>query len=132
MKNKLLVIAIASSMLVFGGNAMAQAAGSAQKLAATGQAEAKLSRANHEQQLQSARSKLSNDKAARFALLSAIKTNDQAAIKRSLIGLGLNSDVINKASIVINQDSGSGEPAGITIPTPWGPIVIDIDIRIKA
>ena len=112
---------------------MAQAAGSAQKSPATGQAEAKLSRANHEQQLQSARSKLSTDKGARSALLSAIKTNDQAAIKRSLIGLGLSREVIDKANIVVGQDSGSGNSSDltITIETPWGPIVIEIDLKLR-
>lgn len=123
---------MAGSMLAMVGSTMAQTAVAPQKTPAASQTDAKLSRANHEQQLQFARSKLSSDKAARSALLSALKNNDQTAIKRSLIGLGLNSDVINKANIVVNQDSGSGEPAGLTIPTPWGPIVIEIDIRIKA
>lgn len=132
MKNKTFAIAIATSLLGMAGSAIAQTAQAPQKSPNASQADAKSSRANHEQQLQVARSKLSSDKTARFALLSALKTNDQAAIKRSLIGLGLNSEVINKANIVVNQDSGSGEPAGLTIPTPWGPIVIEIDIRIKA
>jgi Fe2+ transport system protein FeoA len=92
----------------------------------------KSDRSSLKAQIKSVRANLASNRKLRVGLITAVLKNDNEGTKRFLMELGLSEDFLKDSKIEVVGNSGDGGPVEIRIPTPWGPIDIDIDIRIRA